>query len=1110
MAFQIRPIKNYRPDKRKKLFKTSPISQGQRLTVLPKRRKSFFHHDKTQLIKFIGYVAVGCAVLVFGYLAYALYDLPSMDQLQTGAFDQSTKVFDRNGGLLYEIHGANTGRRTIVSLSEISPNFTNALLAAEDDEFYKHGGFDWKGLIQGAVLNPLTGKRLRGGSTLTQQLIKNSLLTPERSVKRKIRELVLAIMAESKFTKDEILEMYCNQAAFGSNAYGVSAAAKTFFGKKAVELSPVEAATLVAILRAPTYYSPYGSNLDGLLWRRNWILSRMVELGMLSKGQDIALGKQELKVQAYREDIKAPHFVMLVKEMLVKKFGEDMVERGGLTVYTTLDGKMQKIADEAMAARREHNLKNYDASNASLVSVRPQTGEVLAMVGSYDYFDKTIDGAVNVSVRSRQPGSSIKPFAYAEAFLKGYSPATVVYDVKTNFAVGAAKYEPKNYDGLFRGPVSLRNALAQSLNIPAVKVLFLAGIPDTITFASKMGLTTLVNADRYGLSLVLGGGEVRLLDMVEAYATFASSGIHRELQFINLVQDNQGSVLMESKENLKGDRVLSDGVSYLVTSILSDNVARTPAFGASSFLQLKDRPAAVKTGTTNEARDGWVLGYTPSLVTGVWTGNNDNHPMKNGASAYLAAAPIWNVFMNKSLAEAPVEKFVVPADVRFVEVSSLSGKLPSRFTPEDKIIKEVFLKDNIPVEADDFYRAVAVNAVDGLLANQFCPSGSIEYLVYENFHSILPDKPNWESAVQAWASGFRKNRLAKITAGEPVDLPNFGAGSKIRFIASLGDVPTESSPLCTEDVFNMAAPLLRVISPSDYARVSPSEVEVVVAVTKTLRPLSKVEFYLNNQLQDTVASAQKSDGAAMIYEGKISLPADIESVYALKVIAYDDLLHSAEVALSIEAQVDKTPPKIEIIAPPPGSTIYWGTRAMVRFSARDDESRVARVEIYLDELDDSHRLGIVESAPYEMPLFILPEYGEGEHKLIARAFDTSGNFTKAESKIIISNPTSIETSIVPGAKIGAIISPAGKVKSNTRVPIVAKFRSLRYVSKLSFYMQAEGNTPKLLEQIVPENNEKYIQANWSPISTGSWDLWFVATFTNGNEVNSERVRVVVE
>ena len=635
--------------------------------------KRGFRAIKRRHIKKAFWMVLLCAgvglVIATLIVIYFITRVPDISILISRRVSESTKIYDRSGAtLLYDVHGEE--KRTIVPWDQIPQNVRNATLAAEDSQFYSHSGINFKGILR-AFYQDVTRLNLsQGGSTITQQLIKKALLGDQKTISRKVKELILAIQIERAFSKDEIFWMYLNQIPYGSNAYGVEAASQTYFGKHISELTNGEAALVAAVPQAPTFYSPYGNNLDRLMARRNYILGRMKSLGMLSDADYAAAMKEVPTFKPNHDILQAPHFVIAVRDYLVKKYGEDMLQNGGLTVTTTLDSNLQTIAEDVVTKYGDINEKKYKATNAALTAIDPKTGQILAMVGSRDYFNIEKQGNFNVALALRQPGSSFKPFAYATAFAHGFTDSTILYDLRTEFnpqcdplatqtrSSGGACYHPQNYDGTYVGPITMREALSQSRNVPAVQTLYLAGIPDTIQLAQAMGISTLNDPSRFGLSLVLGGAEVRLVDMVSAYGVFANDGIREPAVSILKVVAADGTVLEEYKP--QEEQVIDSQIARLVNDVLSDNNARAPVFGLSNPLYLGGRPVAAKTGTTQDNRDGWLVGFTPGLAAGVWTGNNNNTPMTQAGAGVSAAGPMWNEFMRRALTGTPVHYFIKP------------------------------------------------------------------------------------------------------------------------------------------------------------------------------------------------------------------------------------------------------------------------------------------------------------------------------------------------------------------------------------------------------------------------------------------------------------------
>ncbi len=629
-------------------------------------RRSHFSLWKQTLLLGVGFFFLFSAVFLLWIMTI---DMPSVTGFHNRRVAESTKIFDKTGEvLLYDVHG--TVRRTIVPLNEMSRHVKNATIAIEDAEFYTHRGIKPTAIARAVWTNIVTGKLLRGqgGSTITQQVVKNTLLSPEKTITRKIKEWVLALRLENNLTKDQILEIYLNETPYGGTIYGVEEASRYFFGKKASDITLVESAYLAALPQAPTYYSPYGNHRDDLELRKNLVLLKMKENGFITEEEyQKALPEQVVFSQNEENGIRAPHFVFYIREYLEEKYGADIVSEGGLQVITTLDWELQEQAEEIVRTHALKNEKTFNAENAALVAIDPKNGHILTMVGSRGYFDDAIDGKYNIALAERQPGSSFKPFVYATAFAKGYTPDTVVFDVPTQFNANCAPndfethdacYSPGNYDSVFRGPMTLRDALAQSVNIPAVKALYLSGVRESLDTAKRLGITTLTRPiGEYGLPLVLGGGEVTLLEMVSAYATFAHDGVRNPHVGILKVTDANGKVLEEYEENTT--QALDAEVARYINNILSDNIARTPAFGSSSALLIPGYDVAAKTGTTNDYRDVWIVGYTPTIAVGAWAGNNDNSPMEKKVAGFIIA-PLWNEFMRIALTHVPTESFIPP------------------------------------------------------------------------------------------------------------------------------------------------------------------------------------------------------------------------------------------------------------------------------------------------------------------------------------------------------------------------------------------------------------------------------------------------------------------
>lgn len=711
-----------------------------------------------------------CAFLIFLAAIFLLWvsswRIPTMDSFEERNVTQSTKIYDRTGEiLLYDVF--QNIKRTVVPFEEISPNIKKAVLAIEDIDFYSHNGIKISSIAR-AIFANITGLGYnQGGSTITQQVVKNSLLTNEKKISRKIKEWVLAPKIEKILSKDEIFSIYLNEIPFGGSLYGVEEASNAFFGKTSRDITLAESAYLAALPKAPTYYSPYGNNKTALRDRSNLVLREMLSGGFITQ-KEYDEAKIENVVFKPQEEfgIKAPHFVIYVREQLIKKYGERVLEEGGLRVTTTIDYDLQQKAEEYALEQSIQNKKNFNAENIGLVAIAPKTGDILAMVGSRNYFDKEIDGNFNITLAHRQPGSAFKPFAYAEAFIKGYTPETVVFDVPTEFSTtcspegrplfpSANCYMPVNYDGKHHGPLTMREALAQSINVASIKTFYLAGMRNTLQLAKNMGIQSLGDINQYGLTLVLGGGEVSLLDITSAYGVFANEGIRNPYRSVIEIKDQSGKILEKAED--RPIQVIDANIARQISDILSDEQARAPAFGYNSPLYFPGRDVAVKTGTTNDYKDAVIIGYTPEIAIGAWAGNNSNTPMERKVAAFIIA-PFWNRVMHEALKKTPDSKFIDPVYENSFDLKPvLRGKwLGGETTLIDK--------------------------VSGRLATEYTPTESLDEILTGGIHDILywlnkddprgPTPPNrsdpqfesWEHAVRLWAkaNGYNNNRQPNI------------------------------------------------------------------------------------------------------------------------------------------------------------------------------------------------------------------------------------------------------------------------------------------------------------------------------------------------------------
>jgi penicillin-binding protein 1C len=695
--------------------------------------------------------------------------LPDISTFEARQIANSSKITDRTGKIvLYDVH--QSVRRTEIPLASMGYPIQKAVISIEDQDFYNNDGIRPTSIIRAALINLIHGSYVQGGSTITQQIIKNTLLTNDKSITRKLKEWVLAIRLTKQFSKDQILEIYLNDAPMGGTIYGVEEASESFYGIPADQMDYAQAAYLAAMLPGPSYYSPFGLHKAELDTRKNLVLSKMKQYGYITEAEFTTAENEKVTFNdSVNNGIKAPHFVFYILDQLEQKYGQDVMENGGYTIKTTLDYDLQQKAEQIVAQQVALNDKEYNASNSGLVAIDPTTGQILAMVGSRNYFDTQIDGAYNVATADRQPGSSFKPFVYATAFAQGYTPSTVLFDVPTEFSTNCTAdeqplpgytekdcYHPSNFDGKFEGPITLRDSIAESRDVTSVKLLYLVGIQNAINTAHALGITTLNDPSQYGLSLVLGGGEVTLLDMTGAYGVMANAGVKNPTTGILEVDDHDGNVLQQFQPN--PTTVMDKNVALTIDDVLADATARIPTFGT-TLITIPG--VAVKTGTTNDDRDAWTVGYTPSISVGVWSGNNDNSPMTNGGSAI--SGPTWKMFMEYALTKYPSPGFEAP--------------LPD---PNFATLKPILRGEWMGNES------VMVDKLTGLLATAATPVAAQEEKVVTDVHDILywvnkadprgpvPTDPNsdpefklWEPPVEAWWAA-NSGKYASTTAA---DLP---------------------------------------------------------------------------------------------------------------------------------------------------------------------------------------------------------------------------------------------------------------------------------------------------------------------------------------------------
>ena len=919
----------------------------------PKKKGGFFK-------KLIIRGGITGVLIVTAILVVINSSLPPVDRIYDRQLEESTVIFDRTGEhVLFQIF--EDVQRNYLSLSDVPTHIQQATLVAEDRDFYSHRGIKLSSIIRAALSNivtlDLTGQ---GGSTITQQFVKNAILTPEKTYTRKIKEVLLSYKIERELEKDEILELYLNEIPYGSTAYGIEAAAQRFFGKSAADITIAEGAILAALPKATTFYSPYGNNIDRLIDRQHFILDGMVAEDYITEDQAETAKTEALVYKETNTGILAPHFVFYLKEELAKEYGDRLVELGGLKIISTIDLDLQKKAEELLAEQVEKNTENYNATNAAMIVLDPKTGEILAMVGSKNYFDRENDGNVNVTTRPRQPGSSFKPIVYATAFEKGFTPKTKVFDVVTDFpTLIEGTYTPLNYNLKTYGLLPLRNTLAGSLNIPAVKLLYLVGIEPVLEFAENAGYTTFADKSRFGLSLVLGGGEVKLLEHAAAFAMFANEGVYKPPAGFLKIEDKDGRTIAEYKE--EATKVLGTNSARLINDVLSDPEARVFAFGRNNTLNLPDRSVAAKTGTTDNFVDSWTMGYTPNMVIGVWVGNNDNSPMREGAFGGNVAAPLWKAMMIEATKDLPKESFAPPTAVTSnnpsldgegigevtVLIDTVSGKLATEYTPEDKRLEKTFFD-----------------------------SHSILYYIDKN----NPNGP---------------------PLADPTQDPHFVAWEEgVHLWAEENQFTIEPPPIDVDDVhLPQFFPEIRINSPSKNTKVTSRNLTIDVA-TSSSRPIAFVDYAIDGR---PVARINDGDFGATIDMNNFE-----NGWHTLTVTVNDTVGSKGTDTLTFELELTRTTPGFSWIQPVNLSVISLDDFPLaIRFKTPTPELTEradiqARNSITGERITIDNNISLTDASEKEV-LWETVEPGNWELQAIITARDTSQ--VSSLGPILLINPS---------------------------------------------------------------------------------------------------------
>jgi 1A family penicillin-binding protein len=997
-------------------------------------------------------------LLVLGGVLWAAYeyfakDLPPVDDIPSVEF-QSTRIYDRYGNLLYEMFDSNIGRRLYVPIEDIPESLILATIAVEDKSFEENPGVDPQGILRALYIN-LTNQGTSGGSTITQQLVRRMLLPEkdERTLTRKIREAILAMRVTQKYPKEKILELYLNEIYYGSMAYGVAAAADTYWGKQVKDLTLAEAAMLAGLPQAPGEYDP-NRNFDLAKARQQIVLDLMVKNGFITEEEARA---------AYAEDVRpkprpahvprsAPHFVQYVQQVLEEKYGPEMANRGGLKVFTTIDLQWQAEAQRIVTEQVE-NLKKQHASNAGLVAINARTGEILAMVGSVDYTDPVF-GEVNVTTALRQPGSSFKPITYATAFQRGdFNPTTIILDAPVKYGgAGLLPYIPRNYDGRFHGPVTIRAALANSFNIPAVEVMNQVGVAAVIETASRMGITTLTDPERYGLSLTLGGGEVTLLEMTEAYATLANYGYHAPATPFLKIVGPDGSVLYElNRKHPEGAQALDRGVAYQISQILSDNDARTPVFGPNSPLKIDGIVAAAKTGTTNDWKDSWTMGYTPALAVGVWVGNNDGKPMARVAGA-IGAAPIWHNFIKKVYSEPEMkalllkpgeqqlpERFIPPAGMVGIQVCAVSGMLPGDACTH--LRHEWFTLENAPKETCTWHRWVEVTLHDG---GASVPGPNVpKSNIIERIYTFPPPH------LKGWIGGGPPSKVYNGDAGT-----SGGSGAQP---APLPPSPQEEPPPVSDHITpvpgieGLQRPrpvgLQQPENPQpipglQLAILSPEPGQVVSGLVMVLGQAYAANFA---RYRLEYGFGDGSVGSTTIVDSNLPPVGGVlgywetgglqPGPYTLRLVL--ETLSGEVVRTEVRIRVGSGPPLATILSPADGSPVYNGEAVEIVVSADGGGAPVAGVEIYVDGKRISSLLSppwatrwAVITGTHEISAIVYTGTGEQAHSPPVRVFSAGPRPTPTPTRapiMWISNLTEYEEIPAGVNEVWVDVAPGSQV-----------------------------------------------------------------------------------
>jgi len=985
-------------------------------------------------------------LIIWFYAEFILFPQYFSDDDKTPSrlnFSEATVIYDRraledpenkNNYVIYRIRGDEN--RTVVPLSQISKNLINATIAIEDDRFYDHFGFDLPAIGK-AVLAELGIGDARGGSTITQQLVKNTFLTSERTYTRKFKELLIALKLEALFEKDQILEMYLNKIPYGSNAHGIEAASQVFFNKSAKNLTVTESAILASLPAGPTRFSPYGQNKNLLMgfeendeenskstWkkgRKDLVLDRMLTLNFIDQSQykEALEEAKNLEFKKSTEAIQSPHLVFWIKEIIAEKYGEEAAEKGGLEIFTTINADMQEVAENIIAKKTAQYPERYNAHNAAMLSIENGTGKILAYVGNRDFFDEESDGQVDMIRSFRQPGSSFKPFIYAAAFAKGYAPGTILWDVSTDFG---GNYRPENFSGEFIGPIRAREALNASLNIPALKMTYLAGLNGVIQTALAAGEIFKTDPKTHGLSLGIGSAEVKILNHIAAFQIFASDGSYIKPYIIEEIRNNQGEVMekIEVEAYLEENKkhAIEPQVAALVRNILTDESSRPTVdeFSWNTYLQLGEVDNGAKTGTSNRAKchtaencelfpaDDWIVGFSPYLTVGIWVGNTNGAVMNPGATGLAVVGPLWRDFGNQAHQIWKKNNFHVtktyPQSILIEKtINVLNGKLATANTPESIKKTDFFAESFVPTAYDET-KLLSFDKKTGKDISIFTPPRDRIYRYYMSpLHSQRPDKANWENPVQYWMADpenifwHEKLESLNLTIGLPqeADLeeneeedekgderkpPSRSTRNspRISFFDRFASLRRNTQPKKDDNIY------LQLESPINNQKAYLGGKMTIKGSIKSHKPVRSMEIFLDDRSVQTINNNNFSVSVAVPSYWK----EDSEHVLSLVVEATDGARQTWNT--TIIAEKDKKPPFISFQEPKGNQSLVIGRRFIMKLQVLDAESAVKSVELWLD---DEVLIGKAKRSPFQF--FYEIKGSPGRHKLIAKAVDIHGN-----------------------------------------------------------------------------------------------------------------------